>query len=500
MRTRTGRLAAAGICLLTFLSVLTVTPPASAATASTVLAGTREMNYYPANGGWSYMWTKFNPSTINADFAKLNSQGYNTVRIILQADNQAFNYPTPTAAQLDRLNQVVAMAAANGLKVDLTLFDFWGVYSDIAGSKTWADAVVKPYAGDSRVTLIDLQNEIKSETAGTLDWAKQMIPYVRGISGGIPVTVSTYGITRMQQLVTALSATPASTPDFYSYHLYGTYGNSHNILSQVKAMVGTVPLYVGEFGYSSSVDNAEAPIGLQMNKTSTEAFQEYQFRSVAAAARALGLPTPAAWAYSDFAPDAIPYNAAAKEYGFGINRLDGSAKPVAATWKNIMAGGAVSSEFNQGFERVDDVGQPQLWRIYQSASKGYTANFARDTAKHRYGGAASARISQSTTSNSGTASYYLNPVTPIVPGQSYTLSAWISGSAATGTNTVSIAWFDKNGTYLSQPTSSATPAGSFWWQQKTVTAAAPAGAVKAELHLNSKGNTGSVWFDDVTFG
>jgi hypothetical protein len=43
------------------------------------------------------------------------------------------------------------------------------------------------------------------------------------------------------------------------------------------------------------------------------------------------------------------------------------------------------------------------------------------------------------------------------------------------------------------------PSGTYDWQPRTLSAQAPAQATAMEIHLNSRGDTGSVWFDDVSF-
>lgn len=179
-------------------------------------------------------------------------------------------------------------------------------------------------------------------------------------------------------------------------------------------------------------------------------------------------------------------------------RLDGSAKPVVATYQQLLHGGTVSTLFNNGFEQGD--GQlPVLWRIYQNASLGFTATFARDsTVSHS--GVASASIRNSTESALGTASFYLNPIEPVIPGKKYTLSAWVKGTGVTDSNGLSIAWFDSTGNYLSQPFSSDAPLGTYGWTQLVLdSAVAPSSAAMCEIHLNSQSNTGTVWFDDVDF-
>src|SRR5262249_5777692 len=148
----------------------------------------------------------------------------NSVRVIVQVD--PFGWPAPTAPMLAHLAEFVHIADQHGLKVHLTLFDVWDKYTEIDNSKTWAAAVVMPFAGDPRLNTIELRNEI-DPTPAALAWANAMIPYLKSISGGLPVTISEWGTYRMQLLVNALN--PA--PDAWDYH---NYADSWSILPEVE--------------------------------------------------------------------------------------------------------------------------------------------------------------------------------------------------------------------------------------------------------------------------
>ena len=441
------------------------------------------------------MWTQFNPTEMDSDFAKIQGLGFNTVRIILQAVPGAFDYPSPTAVELNRLTQVIVLASNHGLEVHLTLFDLWRQYTDINGSKQWVDAVLKPSAADQRISIIELQNEIDTTNASALTWAQTMIPYLQRRDNGIPVTVSVNHTQQLQSLVKALRTTP---PDFWDFHNYEYDGLIYHTLSQVKTIVHHAPLFIGETGYSTYPQSSSSFPYSAPNTQAQEAEQEYYYRLFTYATQSLGLPMAAPWIYSDFAPNAIPYSASAVEDHFGLYRLDGSAKPAAATIASLLAGNPVDTSCNNGFEQSDGQGLPTIWRSYQDSSLGLTANFAWDnTVAHS--GTASAKISHSTSSKSGTPSFFVNPVQYTVPGQTYSVSGWYKGLNVTGANTISMAWFDTNGHYLSQAYSPNLPRGTSNWRQATVTAAAPSNAAEMEIHLNSQGNTGSVWFDDIMF-
>ncbi len=470
----------------------------SSSAVQKILADIKEINYYPENAAWTKMWTGFSPTEIDHDFAEIQGLGFNTVRIILQADSGVFDYPVPTPAEQNKLSQVIAFAAGHHLKVHLTLFDGWDDYKDIVGSRQWADAIVKPYAADPRISILELQNEMSLYVPGSIAWAQTMIPYLQHIGSGIPVTISESGFGRMQRLVTALRFTP---PDFYDFHLYEYDGQVYNTLKQVKAMLQGAPFLIGEIGYSTYPQSYGGFSDTAHNTVAQEAQQAYYYRMVFYATKGLGLPSPAPWTFSDFSMEAFPGTpqlATLGEAYFGLFRRDGSEKPAAATIASLLADNPMVTSFNNGFEQSDGHGMPTLWRMAQNASLGYTANIAWDTTV-AHSGKASVRISHSTTSKHGTAGLFINPIQYVIPGQTYSVSAWAKGLHSTGSDYLSIVWVDVYGHVIAEADSLSFPTGTYDWQPRTLTATAPAQATAMEIHLNSRGNTGTVWFGDVSF-
>lgn len=86
---------------------------------------------------------------------------------------------------------------------------------------------------------------------------------------------------------------------------------------------------------------------------------------------------------------------------------------------------------------------------------------------------------------------------PVWAGKTYTLSAWVKPTAATGENRAVLMWYSGNmWTWLSQEVTESV-AGDGDWRQVTVKGVAPKDAVIARITLISKDNTGSVAWDDV---
>jgi len=462
---------------------------AARATATTPSpASLRIMNYYPANDGWSAMWTDWHPEVIDADLGRVAALNANTVRVIVQPS--AFGYPRPSSTMLNELAAAISMAAGHGLRVQLTLFDGFSQYWDIVGSERWASSVLAPWRGNPRIAFVEVQNEVNPANPLAMVWAQQLIPYVRAIDGRIPVTISVCGCDRVGNLVTLKNGLGASAPDLWDIHFYGNPSLALNYFVQAKRLVAPKPLIVGETGYSTYAANT-AVFGLPQTQAAQEAYQDQFYRTVARAAQQAGLPSPAPWVLSDFSASCL---CSPLQMSFGLYRLDGSAKPAAATIAAIFAGQAIDTSFNNGFEIASGaVDIPADWRVF-----GYGfGTFARDVTT-AHSGLASASLGGTTATPTGAAPcWFVVPIEDPVAGRQYTLTVWSQGSDATGINQAGLSWWDAGGHILGSA-SSAIVSGTTGWTLLAATGTAPRGAVMTEIALCSKQNTGTVWFDDVS--
>jgi hypothetical protein len=286
------------------------------------LAGVKLINYFPSIHPWTAMWTHWDPTLIDHDFAEIEGLNANTVRLVIQPT--PFGYPTPYAAMMDRLASAVRMANAHGLRVQLTLFDQWRSYTDLDGSRRWANAVLAPFRYDKRIESVELQNEIDPSNPVAIYWARYMLPQLRIMAGNIPITISSLASTsNLQKLKAGLGKVQ---PDFYSFHYYGSADNAVGILREARNIAYPHALFVGETGMPSgdgSPNTAPDP--------SQEAAQAHFISAVEGATQSLSLPPAAPWIYQDFAAGSLLPSSADTEYHYGLFRADGSEKPV-ATW------------------------------------------------------------------------------------------------------------------------------------------------------------------------
>jgi hypothetical protein len=477
-----------GTLALTGLLLLTLTPPASPATAA-ALAPTlssrtaavltaKTINYYPSNAGWTYMWTNFDPVRINTDLARAAALGATDVRAIIFP--QAFGYPTPTTAYAQKLSQFIGIADAHGLSVKLTLFDWWSGYSDVAGSITWAQAIVGPYANDPRVIAVEVKNEFQPGDAAAVTWVRQVIPAIRAIAPAMPLTLSVDGATGAAGMASIRSQLATTPLDYYDFHFYGASERSLAEIRRAQAAVAPDPVVIGETGVSTHTGN--------------DGEQAAYLARVFRAAGEAGVGSVAPWTLNDFAAGAIPPNSAVStmpaQYKFGLYRTDTTAKRGASVVGTAWTTGTTSnSVLNLGFE-APLADSP--WRNYQAV-----AGTGVITSESSRTGTASARFHGTTRNGSNLPSLLTSPITPVQGGRQWHAEAYARGVAATGITEIALSWFDINGTWISQNTSNRLPVGNTGWTRLSVDAVAPATAASVQLHLKCGDNTGTVYYDDV---
>jgi hypothetical protein len=459
-------------------------PTAKATTTAPTLAGrmaavktAKTINYYPATAGWTKMWTAFDAAKIDADLAKAASLGSTNVRALIFP--ATFGYPTPKAEYAGKLATFVNLAAARGMTVKFTLFDWWGSYADVAGSTAWATAILKPYKDDARVIAVELQNEFNAADATAAAWARKIVPAVRGAFPAMPLTFSvdgTAGAAGMGRIRDALTATPL---DYYDFHFYGNSERALAMIRRAQATVAPTPVVIGEAGLNT----------LQNTEGEQAAFLARVFQ----AATVAGIQSVAPWTLTDFAAGAIPDSGVAKlpaQYNYGLYRVDGTAKAAAAVVKAAWAGTAYPANLmDNGFEATAALAS---WRPYLPE-----LGLAVKTQAMARTGKWSVSLSNTGKTASGSPSYRIAPITPVLPGQKWYGEVWARGNAATGSTQIALSWFDIDDKWLGGAASASLPGGTTGWAKLTVSGAAPAGAASMQIHLKSGGNTGTVWFDDV---
>ncbi|GAB4039215.1 hypothetical protein GCM10028809_59710 [Spirosoma gilvum] len=440
------------------------------------------------------MWTEFNAFQIDQDFATIQQLGATSVRVIIQVN--AFGWPTPSASMQARLAQTIQLAANHNLQVQLTLFDFFGLYTRLSESATWAKTVLQPYKNDSRIAFVELQNELNPSNVEAIKWMQYMIPVLRDYVGSLPVTVSVTNCKHMATnqsldvseslalLIPALGATPV---DFYDVHYYGGAGPAAYTLNRVKQIAGSAPVFVGETGLSSWD-------GIQSSSLIQEMRQDMGLRTIALAAKSLGFGFPGIWILQDFPSGQVsvgqPLGSYSAENFYGLIRVDGSWKPAAFSQQQIFQQNFIDAGLNEDFSAHQGF-LPINW--FASGETNCELTWDGSTGRT---GAGSVKLSHCKT---GYVGYYNTlPITNLTAEKRLvTVSGWAKTRSATGLSRISIDWFSKDRLYLSS-TTSASLAGTTDWRLLSTSGLAPAHAAYCQISLKSEGNTGIVWFDDIT--
>jgi hypothetical protein len=461
--------------------MLVALPARAAAAPIVVPQQLRLVNYYPARNGWTFMWDRWDPAQIDRDFGLIAGLDANAVRVIVQPS--AFGFPTPTDTAVSRLDTVFALAAAHGLSVELTLFDWWGQYKKIDKSKRWARTLLQRYAGDQRLAAVELRNEIDPHDANAVAWARVMLPYLQKILPEVPRTISVSANDGVKQMWTLKDALGPSQPDFWSFHYYDKPELALSTFAAAKAAVAPTPVFIGETGYHPG--DSDPPVRKQWDR---EDEQVRYFRTISAATTMLGLPPAAPWILLDFARSGAPVRMNASEYTFGLFHADGTPKPAAECVRAAFASAQADPFFNGGFEQAG----PALWRRRGAAT------FAQDNAVFHSGGS-SASIGAVDGRKTFRATLTTIPPVPwVAGGQTLTLSAWARGEGATGTSEISLRYYDGDRHQIAQGDSLPLPPGTTDWTQLTLQTVVPPTASYVRIILSSDANGGRVWFDDVS--
>lgn len=452
--------------------------------------------YFPQAHSWQYQWSSWNGSVYPADFAKIAALNANAVNV--RVDVTSFGYPTPDATMRSRLAMVVSFAAAAGLKVVLTCFDNFTTYTDISGSESWLSAVLTPYANDPRIAFIHLRNEVDPTNTNEMTWAKSLVPYAKTIVGTVPVSVSkpdTGGYASFESLAAALSPV---VPDFWDWHWYPTSvdGLLWPMLNDVIGSIHPNYLHIGETGSSTFNTYGAQLNGIPQTTTSMNAYQEYWVRVMAQACLEFGLNFHV-WMLYDVDPVGAPNEGNDYAYAYGFYTSTGVIKAAGTTLAALWAGGAISQDFNGGMEAGVDDGSgsfvPALWHVATDGSNTGTLLWDQTTA---HTGSASMKF----TATTGTPAIWISPVSShVTPGHTATVTCYAKGASSTGSNTLNIDCYSLTGTFVSQITSNAVPSGTTGWAQLTATGTVAANAAYARIYLKAGNNSGSVWFDDVTW-
>lgn len=479
------------------------------------------VNYFPVNNGGYQMWSSYDGPQYQADMALARSLGFNTLRVNLPAKNGYFDFSRPTDAQLVNLADFYNRSKSAGIALQLALFDHWGNYGLVAGSKAWAGAVLGALPDTNNIAVIEIQNETRYASTdayrGRFDsgwppgaaapskvgptavaWARVMTRHIRSVTAGIPVTAScSHGTADLAAYIAAASNTPEE-PDWYDWHCYA--GSSNLVHSALEAAVGAVGnpalLYIGETGLTS------APTGDQGAMQAQQVQSDY-IQAVRWSCARLGLSEPSPWLLFDM-------NSSAQFPGgqaFGLFDTTGQAKISGRLYQMIPPGSAIPAvglngdmQGNQPDSNSNAL--PVRWLLYKGQSGRQPISSAIDTV-NSYNGHPTVLLTGSAGTFGGDNPPALEsrPCTwPVIfPGQSYTFTCALAcGDGSSAAPSLQISWYDSCGRYISSNNGrSLDPARAF--ARFSLSGTAPRGAAYARLFVRVGYNSGNIWVGRVTW-
>lgn len=285
------------------------------------------MNYYPADDGWTRMWTNWHPGVLKRDFALIRSLGANAVRIGVFP--YTFGWPRLSARMAARFAECLNIAAAEGLGVQVTLFDWWWSYQDIGQSRAWLKALLHPYASDPEIQLVEIKNEVDLSNQAEVAWVRAMLPTLRAVMPRTPSTVSVSGTEGPRGFVILRQELAGAPLDVADLHFYGNAASAYSWMLAAKRAAGSLPLFIGEIGFPV--------IAAGRGQATADLMQAHWFSAVFAAAREAGVATPAPWTLYDFTRGALPRRAQnPRVSNFGLYSATGRARPAVGVVKQAF--------------------------------------------------------------------------------------------------------------------------------------------------------------------
>jgi hypothetical protein len=449
------------------------------------IAGLRLMNYYPAANGWTKMWINWDPAVLKKDFARIHALGANAVRITVFP--YAFGWPTISGRMAARFANTLKLAASAGLGVQLTLFDWWAAYHQIAQSRAWMKELLRPYASDPEIQLIEIKNELEPSDPAAVAWLRALLPTLRAVMPRTPSTVSVSsaeeGPANFAQLRRDLAGSPLDVADI---HFYGDDRMAYTWMLAAKRAAGPLPLFIGEIGFPAVGEGAITP-------EAADLLQAHWFSVVFAAARAAGVSTPAPWTLYDFDPGANSRTSIEQDprnYYYGLYSATGQARPSVWVVKQAFAG-RDADILNRSLS-LGGRNNMMAWTPYLPGQG--RLRYAPDVG---YPSPGSVSLSHTRHSQAGAPSFYLVPANPAISGQLWNVSVWAKGVDVNGTAKLTLSWFNSDGSYIGESISDSLRHGNPKWTELAVRTGVPSNAASVQLNLMSSGVAGTVWFADV---
>ena len=336
------------------------------------------INYWPRHSAM-HMWQRFDPGEIADDMARLAALGFDAVRFFLRwADFQPEQHRMDRI-MLARLERVMELIAAAGLRAMPTLFcghmsgvnwlPSWTLDPSRASGRfrTITESGESPYGcgdlysgylleaqrlhvreagaalrGHPSVLAWDLGNEFSNvhepaSVALAREWSKRLTDDLQSTSGH-PVTGGIHGedLTFNRNIRPSSIAEPWAFATMHGYSVYSDFARSRTdpdvvpFLAALTASLSGKPVLFSEFGNPTCPPAGQIP-GSEFACLDESEMATYA-RAVLERLHAQGRLGAYWWCWADYHDDlraTPPFDRAPHELTFGIVRSDGTTKPVA---------------------------------------------------------------------------------------------------------------------------------------------------------------------------
>jgi len=298
-------------------------------------------NFYPHLAPWSPMWQHWDGNQVAADLEKARELGANSLRVLIpygQNYNWTKNDGSPEPEMLAELDQLISLANQKGMRVLITLFDFYAEFPPAASNEEAAnwrylDQLATHYRDNPGVLGWDLHNEPdnylpwkQNNQAKVLDWLSRAAQRLRQTDHNHFLTIG-FGNWENLLLTGPNGLNALSLVDVVALHSYNP-DDLDNMINTVQARgAAKLPILLEEFGWPSASEELTA----DYSESEQSRHIQLSLDSIVRHNLAGGL----AWTLWDFTPSSLlNLMPDLPQQFFGFVRLDGSLKPAAIIWQN----------------------------------------------------------------------------------------------------------------------------------------------------------------------
>ncbi|HEX5690956.1 MAG TPA: cellulase family glycosylhydrolase, partial [Roseiflexaceae bacterium] len=203
------------------------------------------LNYYPRNTPWDRFWANYSTAETDRDFTLIRALGLNSVRTFIPFEQ--FGGPKVDPAMLDKLEDFLDRADANGLKVLLTLFDFRTDYQLLlwAQSDRHLETLLTRFRDHPAILAWDMKNEPNndygSNGAETVDaWLAHTARLAHIYAPNHLITIGWLSPTAASNL--------ADEVDFISFHFFAPADELAGGYATLRAAEPDRAIVMSEFG------------------------------------------------------------------------------------------------------------------------------------------------------------------------------------------------------------------------------------------------------------